>query len=126
MMTGRLKGHCHIDGEYIGVSGDVKVIIFLSLFLYITTAVTTAHAASNTHLIEERVETMEKINQEALKQVPEIPRDGRIELEAEGYERGGNIEIEVKRYKVAPLEERTINLDESPKEPVAEEKHDEG
>ena len=77
-------------------------------------------------MVEKNIGTLDRINKEAVKQLPDIPKNGRIELEAEGTQYDDIIQIKVKRYRIAPSKERSIELDEPTGDSVDKERQDEG
>lgn len=83
--------------------------------------------AQNRNLVEKSVENLDKINREALKQVPDKPRDGTIRIKGKGSQRGDDIKIDIERYEVAPVQEGSIQLDgrTSGSKSVDKENHDE-
>lgn len=82
--------------------------------------------AGNRQMVEKNVETLDKINKEAVKQLPDIPKDGNIELEAQGTQYDDRIKIKVKRYRIAPIQERSIELDKPSSDSVEKERQNEG
>jgi hypothetical protein len=117
-MTGRIRQNITM---FLGRGG-----IFFTSILGMLLVSCSLGIAGNSEMIEERVEELDRMNKKALEQIPDLPRDGKISLEAEGIQRGDDIQIEVKRYKVAPLEEGTIELDGGATEGAEKEKSDEG
>ena len=82
-----------------------------SIALFVLQIFYTMAAAQNSHLINKSVETLDKVNKEALKQLIDIPRDGQIHIEGKGSQRGEEIKVKIERYQVAPIQERSIQLD---------------
>lgn len=77
-------------------------------------------------MVEERVKTLDRINKEAVNTIPDIPVSGRVQLEAEGTQHDDIIKIEVKRYKIIPIEERSIQLEKQTSDTVDRENQNEG
>ena len=76
-------------------------------------------------MVEGRVETLDRINKEAVHKIPDIPSYGRVQLEAEGTRHDDMLQIKVKRYTITPIEERSIQLDERTGDTVDKEKQNE-
>lgn len=87
--------------------------------------ISNAHAG-NAEMVEERVKTLDRINKEAVNTIPDIPVSGRVQLEAEGTQHDDIIKIEVKRYKIIPIEERSIQLEKQTSDTVDRENQNEG
>lgn len=77
-------------------------------------------------MVEKNIGTLDRINKEAVKQLPDIPKNGRIELEAQGTQHDDIIQIKVKRYKIAPIKERSLELDEPTSDSAEKERQNEG
>lgn len=88
-----------------------QIFAVTSMALFALQIFYTMAVAQNSHLIEKSVETLDKINKEALKQLTDIPRDGKVQLEGKGYQRGEKIKVKIERYHVTPVQERSIQLD---------------
>lgn len=82
--------------------------------------------AGNSKMVEKSVETLDKINKEAVRQIPDMPADGRIELKAEGTHYDGKTRIRVKRYRIAPLDGRSLPQDKSAEDSDGKENKNEG
>jgi hypothetical protein len=62
-------------------NGRAAKLLFLVLMVAAAAAVSPA-CAGNLEMVEKNVEELETVNREALRQIPRLPRDGRIELKA--------------------------------------------
>lgn len=88
-----------------------QILAVTLMALFVLQIFYTIAVAKSSHLIEKSVENLDKVNKEALKHLKDIPRDGKIQLEGKGYQRGEEIKVKIERYHVTPVQERSIQLD---------------
>lgn len=67
--------------------------------------------AGNRAMVEERVKELSELNRQLLNQ-EELPRDGKVELKAEGrYLADGSIDLQVYSRKFSTIDEKPITFD---------------
>lgn len=67
--------------------------------------------AGNRAMVEERVKELSELNRQLLEQ-EELPRDGKLELKAEGrYLADGSINLQVYSRKFSTIDEKPITFD---------------
>jgi hypothetical protein len=75
----------------------ISLICLLS-FLFIATF-SSAAIAGNKEMVEERVKEMDDLNKEMVKQIPDLPKSGKVEAKANVTTEGGKINFEVYQIK---------------------------
>jgi hypothetical protein len=72
----------------------VKLLLLLPLAAA-AVAVSRPACAGNLEMVEKNVEELESLNKEALGQIPQLPRDGRIDLKAYVTAEGGKSRVRI-------------------------------
>ena len=67
--------------------------------------------AGNKWMIESEVQKLDRMNKQAVEEIPDLPRDGRIELKAKAVPRGEGFQFDIEAYGVEPIEHQTIRSD---------------
>lgn len=78
--------------------------------------------AGNRRLIEGKIRELDETNRKAVQQIPNLPQDGRVDLKARVFYRGEACSIDLRDYRVTPVENQGIHSHDRPGEVTAEEK----
>jgi len=67
--------------------------------------------AGNKAMVEERTKELDELNKQAVQQIPDLPKDGTVELKANVKHREGKIQFDIYHQKVYDEEEKIVELD---------------
>jgi len=82
-------------------------ICLLSFYLLIVSFISTSYAG-NKDMVDERIQEMDDLNKQMVKQIPGLPRDGKVDAKAKVSSESGKINFEVYQVKSVAKE---ANLD---------------
>ncbi len=99
MMSGRImKGYASI----------IRLLLFAGCFLF---SLFTVSWAGNKIMVEQRTKELDELNKQAVQQIPDLPKDGTVELKAKAEHREGKIQFDIYHQKVYDEEEKIAELD---------------
>lgn len=75
----------------------------LGIMLMVCLLIPTSAISGNRHMIESQVERLKRLNEEAIKQVPNLPASGRVHLKAEIQPGPAPQQIVVRKIEVKPF-----------------------
>jgi hypothetical protein len=78
------------------MNGSVAVCLFLFLF----GPPVSLSFAGNKVMVEQSVEELKEVNQDALSQIPDKPSEGTISLKGDVFQSGSERRVEVKEYSI--------------------------
>ena len=67
--------------------------------------------AGNERMIEKEVQELDRMNKQAIQEIPDLPKDGHIELKARAVPRRGGFDFDIEDYRVEQTEHQTIRSD---------------
>lgn len=82
-------------------------LVLVGLFL---TPVSPA-IAGNKEIVEERVQELGEVNEQAVRQIEDLPSHGQVEIKADVREQEGEPVIEIREKRVIPGETRDETID---------------
>jgi hypothetical protein len=86
--------------------------ICLLLFAgYILLSLFTVSWAGNKALVEKSTKELDELNKQAVQQIPDLPKDGTVDLKAKAEYREGEIQFDIYHQKVYDKKEKTAELD---------------
>ena len=99
MMSGRImKGYASI----------IRLLLFAGCFLF---SLFTVSWAGNKIMVEQRTKELDELNKQAVQQIPDLPKNGTVELKAKAEHREGKIQLDIYHQKVYDEEEKIAELD---------------
>lgn len=87
-----------------------RFIAFSLLFLFLTSPL---HAAGNKEMVEKEVQELDRLNKRIVEKLPEMPKNGVIDLKARVYEKNGEYEVEILEEKVLPYKKGSLDFETS-------------
>lgn len=86
----------------INMNNCLRLISLISV-VFIVSAFSTV-SAGNKEMVEERVQELDDLNKQMVKQIPGLPRDGKVDAKAKVINESGKINFEVYQVKSAAKE----------------------
>ena len=86
------------------------MLLFAGCFLFSLFSVSWA---GNKAMVEERTKELDELNKEAVQQIPDLPKDGTVELKANVKLRKGKTQFDIYHQKVYDAEGKIVELDNS-------------
>lgn len=62
-------------------------------------------------MVEQRTKELDELNKQAVQQIPDLPKDGTVDLKANAKYREGKIQFDIYHQKVYDEEEKIAELD---------------
>lgn len=89
-------------------TGDsiMRIILVATLCLLVGFAPLTW--AGNKKMVEERTRELDALNKKAVEQLPDLPENGQVELEAVGTHKGDDVTFKVINHRISAGSESTI------------------
>jgi len=61
-------------------------------------------------MVEKRIQELDQLNKQIVRQLPELPKDGFIDLKAKVYKINGQLKFEIYEKKVVPYKQKSIDF----------------
>jgi len=87
-----------------------KSVLFMLVGCFLWSGLGNQATAGNKEMVDENVQELDKLNKQAVKQIPNLPRTGTIDLKAKVFYKDGSPLVDVYEKTVTTEEESTINL----------------
>lgn len=91
----------------------IKAVFCILCSAFSSVLFCSAAPAGNRELVEDRVQELDELNKQAVRQVPDMPKDGRIEIKAKAIPQKEGFTFEIYEKKITPatpVKEETINF----------------
>jgi len=99
----------------IRVGNDMLTLLIIALFTLLLTSGHSPVWAGNKEMVEKEVQDLDHLNKEALKNIPDIPEDGRIEIKADvTYEKDSPL-FHIYEKNIISEKEENIKFDDKRK-----------
>ena len=85
----------------------MRLIIIICLLLIFPLLSSTA---GNREIVEDRTEEMDNLNKQMVSQIPDLPKDGKVDAKARVTNEGGKIIFDIYHVKTA-VKEESLNFD---------------
>jgi hypothetical protein len=89
-------------------TGRGVVSVILVAILCLVVGATSPTWAGNKKMVEDRTRELDTLNKKAVEQLPDLPENGQVELEAVGTYKGEDVEFEVINHQITAGSEDKI------------------
>jgi len=91
-----------------GYTLRIRLFLLAGCFLFL---LFTVSWAGNKAMVEQRTKELDELNKQAVQQIPDLPKDGTVDLKANAKYREGKIQFDIYHQKVYDEEEKIAELD---------------
>jgi hypothetical protein len=91
-----------------GYTSRIWLFLFAGCFLF---SLFTVSWAGNKAMVEQRTKELDELNKEAVQQIPDLPKDGTVELKAKVKLRKGKTQFDIYHQKVYDAEGKIVEPD---------------
>jgi hypothetical protein len=99
--------------EILNLFKRVRTICIILTGVFLISGMTSFSWAGNKEMVEDAVQDLDELNKQAVSQIPDIPKDGKVYLKANvTYDEKGSPVFDIYHKEISsPVQEKEIHLD---------------